>query len=227
MEEILGNVAGVRKVFKRWMNWQPDQQGWLSYIKFELCYNEIERARAILERFVQCHPKVSSWIRYAKFEMKSGEIGRAWNSYERVVDKLADDEEVKHLFVAFAEFEERWKLWVYLYKNKSDAWPRDKGKGLASSIIGDGSNSQWRRQQSGPNGDESTHQWWPRTEKALQPTEINSHISERKLENKLIENPNRSRNYIPKNAEGTDFVLGSFFHQNSKSDSEAITKAAK
>nr|GEX90845.1 crooked neck-like protein 1 [Tanacetum cinerariifolium] len=44
MEEMLGNVAGARQIFERWMSWEPDQQAWLSYIKFELRYNEIERA---------------------------------------------------------------------------------------------------------------------------------------------------------------------------------------
>lgn len=38
MEEMLRNIAGARQVFERWMDWQPDMQGWLSYIKFELRY---------------------------------------------------------------------------------------------------------------------------------------------------------------------------------------------
>ncbi|OVA01080.1 RNA-processing protein [Macleaya cordata] len=107
MEEMLGNVAGARQIFERWMSWMLDRQGWLSYIKFELRYNEIERARLIFEQFVQCHPKVSAWIRFAKFEMKNSEISRATNCYERAVEKFgADDEEAAELFLAFAEFEE-------------------------------------------------------------------------------------------------------------------------
>jgi HAT (Half-A-TPR) repeat len=31
-------VPAARQVFERWMQWQPDVQGWLSYIKFELRY---------------------------------------------------------------------------------------------------------------------------------------------------------------------------------------------
>ena len=82
MEEMLGNVAGCRQIFERWMTWEPDHQarardsrtlsvrfgaalsapaawqGWASYIKMELRYNEVERARAIYERYVQCHPTV-------------------------------------------------------------------------------------------------------------------------------------------------------------------------
>ncbi|KAM3319894.1 hypothetical protein P3S67_007094 [Capsicum chacoense] len=110
MEEMLGNVAGARQIFERWMVWMPDGKVWLSYIKFELRYNETERARAIFERFMQCRPKISAWIRFAKFEMKNGEIGRARNCYERAVDNLADDdEEAEHLYVEYAEFEEKCK----------------------------------------------------------------------------------------------------------------------
>ena len=36
MEEMLGNVAGARQVFERWMEWEPEEQAWLSYIKIEL-----------------------------------------------------------------------------------------------------------------------------------------------------------------------------------------------
>ena len=33
MEEMLGNVAGARQVFERWMAFEPDHQGWMAYIK--------------------------------------------------------------------------------------------------------------------------------------------------------------------------------------------------
>jgi hypothetical protein len=33
MEEMLGNVAGARQVFERWMRFEPDHQGWMAYIK--------------------------------------------------------------------------------------------------------------------------------------------------------------------------------------------------
>lgn len=35
MEEMLGNVAGARQVFERWMDWEPTEEAWLAYIKFE------------------------------------------------------------------------------------------------------------------------------------------------------------------------------------------------
>ena len=33
MEEMLGNVAGARQIFERWMAWEPDHHGWAAYIK--------------------------------------------------------------------------------------------------------------------------------------------------------------------------------------------------
>ena len=33
MEEMLGNVAGARQIFERWMQWEPDHHGWMAYVK--------------------------------------------------------------------------------------------------------------------------------------------------------------------------------------------------
>ncbi|XP_021802335.1 crooked neck-like protein 1 [Prunus avium] len=136
MEDIIGNVAGARQIYERWMNWMPDQQGWLSFIKFELRYNKIERARAIF--VVQCHSKVGAWIRYAKFEMKNGEVGRARNVYERAVEIMGDDEEVEQLFVAFAEFEERCKETDRarrIYKFALDHIPKQRVEDLYKKFV--------------------------------------------------------------------------------------------
>ena len=43
----------VVQVFERWMEWEPDEQAWHSFIKMELRYKELDRARNIYERFVQ------------------------------------------------------------------------------------------------------------------------------------------------------------------------------
>ena len=52
MEEMLGNVGGARQVFERWMQWEPEEQAWLSFIKMELRYKEVDRARDIYERYI-------------------------------------------------------------------------------------------------------------------------------------------------------------------------------
>lgn len=52
MEEMLGNPAGCRQVFERWMEWEPEEQAWHSYINFELRYKEVDKARSIYERYI-------------------------------------------------------------------------------------------------------------------------------------------------------------------------------
>ena len=45
-------LAGARQVFERWMEWEPEEQPWHSYINFELRYKELDRARTIYERYI-------------------------------------------------------------------------------------------------------------------------------------------------------------------------------
>ena len=45
-------IAGARQVFERWMEWEPEEQAWHSYINFELRYKELDRARVIYERYI-------------------------------------------------------------------------------------------------------------------------------------------------------------------------------
>jgi len=49
------------------MEWEPPEQAWLTYIKFELRYHEVDRARKIYNNFVMVHPDVINWIRYARY----------------------------------------------------------------------------------------------------------------------------------------------------------------
>lgn len=59
--------AGARQVFDRWTEWEPAEQAWLTYIKFELRYKEIDRARKIYEKFVSVHPDIRNWIKFARY----------------------------------------------------------------------------------------------------------------------------------------------------------------
>ena len=69
---MLGNIPNCQQVFERWMEWEPEEQAWLSYIKMEMRYKEVNRARAVYEKFVMCHPVIKNWIRFAKFEEHQG-----------------------------------------------------------------------------------------------------------------------------------------------------------
>ncbi len=71
---MLGNIPGARQVFERWMEWEPVEQAWFAYIKMELRYKEVNRARAIYEKFVMVHPDIKNWIKFAKFEESQGNV---------------------------------------------------------------------------------------------------------------------------------------------------------
>jgi crooked neck len=78
MEELIENTPGARQVFERWMEWEPDEQAWRTYINFELRYHEIDRARSIYQRFLHVHGHdYKNWISYAKFEEKHDYISNA------------------------------------------------------------------------------------------------------------------------------------------------------
>jgi len=63
MEETLGNVPGARQIFERWMEWEPGEQAWQTYINFEMRYKEVDRARHIWQRFLHVHSDPKNWIR--------------------------------------------------------------------------------------------------------------------------------------------------------------------
>ncbi|XP_077138912.1 crooked neck-like protein 1 [Ranitomeya variabilis] len=133
MEEMLGNVAGTRQVFERWMEWQPEEQAWHSFINFELRYKEVDRARSIYERFVMVHPDVKNWIKYARFEEKHGYIAHARKVYERAVEFFGEDHMDENLYVAFAKFEENQKESErvrVIYKYALDRIPKQQAQEL-------------------------------------------------------------------------------------------------
>uniref|UniRef100_A0A1I8EGT4 Pre-mRNA-splicing factor Syf1/CRNKL1-like C-terminal HAT-repeats domain-containing protein n=1 Tax=Wuchereria bancrofti TaxID=6293 RepID=A0A1I8EGT4_WUCBA len=110
MEELIGNIPGARQVFERWMDWEPPEQAWQTYINFELRYKEIDRARTIWQRFLHVHGHdVKQWLRYAKFEERFGYIGNARAVYERALEYFGEENLNEALLIAFAQFEERQK----------------------------------------------------------------------------------------------------------------------
>ena len=36
MEELVGAIDQCRQVFERFMKWEPDDNGWQAYVKFEM-----------------------------------------------------------------------------------------------------------------------------------------------------------------------------------------------
>ena len=91
------------------MEFEPDEQAWLTYIKFELRYKERERARVIYEGLITAHPEPKYWIKYARFEENHSYINNARKIYERAVAFYGDEFLEEDLFIAFAKFEEKQK----------------------------------------------------------------------------------------------------------------------
>ncbi|KAM6906681.1 crooked neck-like protein 1 [Lycodopsis pacificus] len=133
MEEMLGNVAGCRQAFERWMEWEPDEQAWHSYINFELRYKEVDKGRTIYERYILFFPEVKNWIKYARFEEKHGYIAHSRKVYERSVEFFGEDYVDENLFVAFAKFEETQKEFErvrVIYKYALDRIPKHQAQEL-------------------------------------------------------------------------------------------------
>jgi len=110
MEELIENLPGARQVFERWMEWEPDEQAWRTYINFELRYNEIDRARSIYQRFLHVHGHdFKNWIGYAKFEEKHDYAANGRAVFEHAIEFFGDENLNERLLIAFAQFEERQK----------------------------------------------------------------------------------------------------------------------
>ncbi|KAF3680409.1 Crooked neck-like protein 1 [Capsicum annuum] len=118
-------VNHARNLWDRAVDLLPRvDQLWYKYIHMEEMLGNVAGARQIFERWMAWMPDQQG---FAKFEMKNGEIGRARDCYERAADKLSGDEEAEHLFVAFAEFEEKFLAFEKQYG--------DKG-GIEDAIVG-------------------------------------------------------------------------------------------
>ncbi|KAK6054023.1 HAT repeat protein [Cooperia oncophora] len=100
MEEVIENVPGARQIYERWMEWEPDEQAWQTYINFELRYKEVDRARAIYQRFLHVHgTNVNNWIKYARFEEKHGYMSTSaeWSILERTTSTKSSSYGLDHL----------------------------------------------------------------------------------------------------------------------------------
>ena len=120
------------------MEWEPEEQAWLSYIKMELRYKEIDRARYIYERFIQTHPEVKNWIRYARFEEQNGFLSNARNVFERASEFFGEEHMDEKLYVAFAKFEEGCREYDRartIYKYALEHIPKQEAQELFKSYT--------------------------------------------------------------------------------------------
>ncbi|KAF2722821.1 Pre-mRNA-splicing factor clf1 [Polychaeton citri CBS 116435] len=133
MEEMLGNIAGTRAVFERWMQWEPDEQAWLAFVKLEKRYGEFERARSVFERFTIVHPEARNWIRWAKFEEENGTSDLVREVFGMAIETLGDEFIDEKMFIAYARFEAKLKEYERaraIYKYALDRMSRSKSASL-------------------------------------------------------------------------------------------------
>ncbi len=115
------------------MEWEPEEQAWLSYIKMEMRYKEVERARLVYERFIQVHPEPKNWVRYAKFEENNGYPANARNVFERSTEFFGEEHMDEKLYIAFAKFEEGCREYERartIFKYALEHIPKEEGKEL-------------------------------------------------------------------------------------------------
>lgn len=56
---MIGDILATRTVFERWMKCYPNEQAWLTYIKFEQRCGRTDAARKLYERMIQQIPEAS------------------------------------------------------------------------------------------------------------------------------------------------------------------------
>ncbi|KAJ3036031.1 Crooked neck-like protein 1 [Rhizophlyctis rosea] len=133
MEELLDNAAGARQVFERWMKWEPSEEAWAAYIKFEKRYHETDRAREIYRRFVSVHPQPKNWLKWAKFEESVARIDNAREIYQQCIETLGDEFIDQNIYVSFARFETRQKELErarFIFKYALEKLPKGQAENL-------------------------------------------------------------------------------------------------
>ncbi|KAJ7378539.1 Crooked neck-like protein 1 [Desmophyllum pertusum] len=125
MEEMLSNIAGARQVFERWMEWEPDEQAWHSYINMELRCKEVDRARVgardVYERAVEffgeenadektvsCfwkHDRVRVIFQYALKILPKEECQELYKAYTQHEKKYGDKGGIEDVIVSKRKFQ--------------------------------------------------------------------------------------------------------------------------
>lgn len=162
MENMLGNYAGVRQLYSRWIEWRPEEEAWKAYLQFEMRNGESQLVRDIFRRYVEVNRTPKAFLKWAKYEESIHEIDNARNVYEAAIEQLESDIEKgfeteqldapkrgrgtdsgskyvdEVVFAAFAQFEERCKQFERaraIYKLALDRLPKAAARELYKSFV--------------------------------------------------------------------------------------------
>jgi crooked neck len=81
------------------MTWEPTENAWDTYIKFEERMGELDNCRKILERFIDINLKVNSYLKAAKFEERHRRRDNARLFYERALAELGKQAWDENFFI--------------------------------------------------------------------------------------------------------------------------------
>jgi crooked neck len=133
VEETLGNVAGARAVFSRWLDWEPDAAAWSAAIKFEIRYQEFDRARELYEAFTTVHPEPPNWLKWTRFEAEHGTSDLVREVFGAAIERLGEEFMSEKIFIEYARFEcklNEFERARALYRWALDRMPRSKSVNL-------------------------------------------------------------------------------------------------
>jgi crooked neck len=137
-EQLLGEHAYCRRVFEKWIQYSPGEQGWQTYINFEERRNEIDRARKIYINYLKSDPRPENWIKFAKFEARHSKPDNARQVYELALSFFGTQYHDEKLYIAFAKFEEfhkEYKRARNIYEYAIDHLPKDKESELHKEYL--------------------------------------------------------------------------------------------
>ncbi|EAY07349.1 Crooked neck protein-related protein [Trichomonas vaginalis G3] len=106
LEISISNFENARKIFQRWLAWEPPAHAFLTFVEFETKLKEFSRARSVFERLLIIHPFPESYLRYADFEIRLHQSGRARSVFERGLNSFGEKNLGETFLIKFAEFEE-------------------------------------------------------------------------------------------------------------------------
>jgi crooked neck len=108
MEKMVGDIPKCRAVFKRWMEWMPDDNAWMLYARIEGRGGHMDQVKKIMRWYTNTHLWLRSFMRFAKWaEFKAKNIELARTVYESSLVELEQEESWQvRVFARFAAFEE-------------------------------------------------------------------------------------------------------------------------
>lgn len=109
MEEVLGNYKRAHQIFEKWMNWRPDENAWMAFVKFQERINQPEECRKIMYRYLDAYPTLEVYLKVIRFEIQHKNFESARKLFEQVVDDLGEEALQSKYFIEFARFETRAK----------------------------------------------------------------------------------------------------------------------